>query len=80
MDPAGRDAVEFEPIWAPVIAASALTGWWLSLRPEASFRGISVTMSVLIVLMAALMCVLAIHGQHEGLASAGDWPMLAFLL
>lgn len=55
---------EWSHIWILVIAVCALAGWWLSLRPEATYRGISPTMSVLIILMAMLMCVLALSGQH----------------
>ncbi len=56
--------MDWSHLWVLVIAVSALSGWWLSLRPDATFRGISPTMSVLIVLMAALMCVLALSSQH----------------
>ncbi len=50
-------------LWLLTIAAAALTAWWLSMRPRASYRGVSATMSVLIVLMAVLLCVLAFSGQ-----------------
>ncbi len=50
-------------LWILTIAAAALVAWWLSLRPRASYRGVSGTMSVLIVLMAVLLCVLALTGQ-----------------
>jgi hypothetical protein len=53
-------------LWYLVIAAAALTGWWLAVRPRASFGGISATMSILIVLMAVLLCVLAVSGQQGG--------------
>ena len=59
------DAMGFGPIqfWFLVIAAAALSGWWLSVRPRATYSNISSTMSVLIVLMAVLLCVLAVRGQ-----------------
>lgn len=53
-----------DPYWLLVIAAAALTGWWLALRPQASYRNVSATMSMLIVLMGVLLCVLAFSGQH----------------
>jgi hypothetical protein len=55
---------DWSQLWMLVIAAAALSGWWLSLRPRASYAGISTTMSFLIVLMAVLLCVLAISGQR----------------
>jgi len=54
-------------LWVLVIAAAALSGWWLAVRPRASYCGVSSTMSFLIVLMAILLCVLAISGQQGGL-------------
>lgn len=55
---------DWSQIWMFVIVASALSAWWLAVRPRASYRGISATMSILIVLMAALLCLLAISGQR----------------
>ena len=52
-------------LWPLVIAACALTGWWLSLRPHATYRGVAPTMQWLIILMAVLMCLLAIDGQRR---------------
>ena len=46
-----------------VIAGAALSGWWLTVRPRASYGGISTTMSFLIVLLGVLLCVLAVSGQ-----------------
>lgn len=46
--------------WLLVICACALTGWWLSLRPNASYRGAGSTVTVLIFTMAALMAILAL--------------------
>ena len=48
-----------------VIALVALSGWWLAVRPRASYGGISSTMSFLIVLTAVLLCILAVGGQHD---------------
>jgi hypothetical protein len=50
-------------MWVLVIAATALTGWWLSLRNGASFRGVQASMSFLIVTLAVLLSILAISGQ-----------------
>ncbi len=52
-------------LWMVVIAMVALSGWWLAVRPKSSYNGISGTMSVLIMLLAILMCVLAIGGQYN---------------
>ena len=57
-------------LWLLVIAACALTGWWLSLRPAATYRGAGPTMQWLIILMAVLMGVLAIDG---GWCGCGQW-------
>jgi hypothetical protein len=59
---------EWSQLWMLVISAAALSGWWLAVRPRASYGGISTTMSFLIVLMAVLLCVLAVSGQR------GTWP------
>lgn len=56
-------SAEFSQLWMLVIAAAALSGWWLAVRPRASYGGISATMSCLIMLMAAVLCVLAVSGQ-----------------
>lgn len=56
-------AHDYDVLWVLVIAASALVGWWLAIRPGASFRGAAASMSCLIMIMAILMCVLAIQGQ-----------------
>jgi hypothetical protein len=55
---------DYDLVWVLVIAASALSGWWLAIRPGASFRGAAAGMSGLIMIMAVLMCVLAIQGQN----------------
>jgi len=65
-----------DPFWFLVIAAAALAGWWLSVRPRATYRSVSTTMSALIVLMAILLCVLAINGQW-GLPAAVRAPSLS---
>lgn len=52
-------------VWFLVIAVSALAGWWLAVRPGASYRGASATVSVLILAVAALMCILALTGQTD---------------
>jgi hypothetical protein len=57
---------ELLQLWYLVIAATALAGWWLAVRPRASYAGISTTVSFLIILMAVLLCVLAVSGQHGG--------------
>lgn len=56
-------AGEADLLWVLVIAASALAGWWISVRPGSSYRGAAAGMSGLIITMAILMCLLAIQGQ-----------------
>ena len=63
-------AHDYDFIWVLVIAASALTGWWLAVRPGASFRGAAASMSCLIMIMAMLMCILAIQGQGSAARKA----------
>ena len=57
---------ESDFLWVLVIAASALVGWWVSVRPGSSYRGTAGSMSSLIMVMAILMCMLAIQGQQRG--------------
>ena len=63
-------------LWILVSAASALATWWLGVRPRSSFRGSGNTMSVLIVLMAVLLGVLAIR-QPPRSASAAPPPTVS---
>lgn len=67
----------WDHLWMLVIALVALSGWWLAVRPRASYGGISTTMSFLIVLAAILMCVLAIGGQRSGPRAARAHPSAA---
>lgn len=53
--------LEIAHLWVLVIATSALAAWWLAVRPGSSYRGAGNTISVLIVLMAALMSILAVR-------------------
>ena len=57
-------APDWSHVWMLVIAVAALCGWWIAVRPRATYGAISTTMSFLIVLMAVLLCVLAISGQR----------------
>lgn len=57
-------------LWALVICAAALAGWWLGVRPRSSYRGAGTMMSVMIVLMAVLMGVLAIRQPPRGAMAA----------
>ncbi len=54
-------------IWIVVIALAALAGWWLTLRPRASYSGAGGTMSILIILMAVLLCILAYNNKPRPL-------------
>lgn len=61
-------------VWMLVIALAALSGWWLAVRPHATYQGVSSTMSILIMLMAILLCVLAVSGQQASLRSSPTPP------
>jgi hypothetical protein len=63
-------ATDWNQFGTLVIALAALSGWWLAVRPRASYRGASGMVSFLIVLMAVLLSVLAISGQH-GIGGVG---------
>ncbi|GMU84607.1 MAG: hypothetical protein AMXMBFR47_44760 [Planctomycetota bacterium] len=56
-------ATDFGSLWLVAIAGASLCGWWLAVRPGSSYRGVSGTVSCLIMLMAILATVLAFHGQ-----------------
>ncbi|MFN0135777.1 MAG: hypothetical protein ACKVS9_06625 [Phycisphaerae bacterium] len=56
--------------WALVISVAALAGWWLCVRPRSSYRGAGTTMSVMIVLMAVLMGILAVRQPPRGAMAA----------
>jgi hypothetical protein len=60
-----------------VVALVALSGWWLAVRPHASYGGVSSTMSFLIVLMAVLLCILAVGGQEHGARSSLEPPVVS---
>jgi len=53
-------------LWVLVIVAAALAGWWLAVRPRASYHGIATPVSFLIIIAAILMCVLALSGPRAG--------------
>lgn len=63
-------SAEIGSLWILVIAATALTAWWLMLRPNASYRGISASASFMIVVLAVLLGILAIHGQSANASPA----------
>lgn len=62
-------------IWISVIAVSALAGWWLAVRPGASYRGVSSSISVLILLMAALLSALALQHPRQADAAMSKRPL-----
>ena len=44
----------------PLVAAVALVGWWLAVRPNSSYRGVASPVSYLIITAAVLMCLLVL--------------------
>ncbi len=65
---------DFTQVWVLVVICAAFCGWWLSLRPNASFRNIGGTMQMLIGLMIVLMCLLALDGQQSLLVRGSPPP------
>jgi hypothetical protein len=57
-------AEEVTALWQLVIAACALVGWWLALRPGATYPGAGRVISLMIVAIAVLLCILALQGQR----------------
>ena len=53
----------WEQLWLLVVAATVLSGWWLCIRPGASYRGVGSGVSVLIIVLAVAMAVLAVCNQ-----------------
>lgn len=53
----------WEQLWLLVVAATVLSGWWLCIRPGSSYRGVASGVSLLIVLLAIVMALLAIFNQ-----------------
>ncbi len=49
--------------WTLAFAGSILAGWWLAVRPAATTRALATPVSVLVLLMAVLLGMLAISGQ-----------------
>jgi len=63
--------------WTISFAGSIVAGWWLAVRPGATMREIATPVTFLIIVMAVLLCLLALTGQDlEGFA--GDVRALAF--
>lgn len=48
------------------LAAGALCGWWVAVRPGACYRGVGGSVSLLILVTAVLLGMLALGGQHTG--------------
>lgn len=49
--------------WTLTLTGGVAAGWWLAVRPESSFRSVATPVSVLTILMAVLLCMLAVTGQ-----------------
>ena len=56
--------VDPQQLWMLVIGATALASWWIAVRPGTTYRPVGASVSVLLVLLAVLVCALAITGQH----------------
>lgn len=49
--------------WLFVFAGAVLAGWWLAMRPGATFRDVATPVSFLVLTLAVLLCMLALTGQ-----------------
>ncbi len=49
--------------WIIAFAGGIVAAWWLSVRPTANFRGVATPVAFLVIVMAALLCMLAVTGQ-----------------
>ncbi|MGE0479723.1 MAG: hypothetical protein AB7Q17_04550 [Phycisphaerae bacterium] len=49
--------------WILAFSGCVLSGWWLAIRPGAICRDVGTPVAFLVILMAVLLCVLALTGQ-----------------
>ncbi|TWT43852.1 hypothetical protein RAS1_02520 [Phycisphaerae bacterium RAS1] len=49
--------------WMLTLTGGIAAGWWLTVRPGSSFRAVATPVSFLTILMAVLLCLLAVSGQ-----------------
>ncbi|MCA9243990.1 MAG: hypothetical protein KDA32_08560 [Phycisphaerales bacterium] len=57
--------------WMLVVTAAALTGWFWAMRPNAPARGVANSVGFLILILASLMCIIALTGQGGPRAAQG---------
>ena len=62
--------------WLVAVAATVVASWWLSIRPGACYRGAAPTASFLLVVLALLLCMLALTGQDSHGSSAGAYSLI----
>jgi len=48
--------------WLVAVTGCIIVAWWLAVRPGASLRTIATPASALIIIMAVLLCLLALTG------------------
>lgn len=49
--------------WVVTFTGSVVAGYWLAVRPGSTYRNIATPVSALVILMAVLLCLLALSGQ-----------------
>lgn len=49
--------------WLAAGTGCVVVAWWLAVRPGASLRTIATPVSALVIIMAVLLCLLALTGQ-----------------
>ena len=68
-----REVVVF---WTFIFAGSTLAGWWLAVRPSITPRDVATPVAFLIVVLAVLLCLLALCGTSPGEFAGGLYQML----
>jgi hypothetical protein len=51
-------------LWMMLFTGSIVAAWWLTVRPGASLRGAAAPASALVIVMAVLLCLMALTGQE----------------
>lgn len=62
--------------WLVASTGAIVASWWLSVRPGSSMKDIQTPVSFLVVVMAVLLCLLAVTGQEPSAFAADVAGML----
>lgn len=69
-----REAIVY---WTLLIAGTTLAAWWLAVRPGASLRDFATPAAFLTVMLAVLMCMLAVTNTPADAFFSGMYHLLA---